>query len=79
MPKQGKTKGEKQIKKSTSKKKDQKQDKNDEEIIENLPKEKSPNTKNRPSSVKKMSLKVVLKKLLPPNNLSKSLQQKRKN
>jgi hypothetical protein len=53
MPKQGKTKGEKQIKKSTSKKKDQKQVKNDEEIIENLPKEKSPNTKNRPSSVKK--------------------------
>ena len=53
MPKQGKTKGEKQIAKSTSKKKDQKQDKKEEEVIENPPKAKSPSTKNRPSSVKK--------------------------
>ena len=53
MPKQGKTKGEKQIAKSTSKKKDQKQDKKEEEVVENPPKVKSPTIKNRPSSVKK--------------------------
>ena len=53
MPKQGKTKGEKQIAKSTSKKKDQKQVKKEEEVVENPPKVKSPTIKNRPSSVKK--------------------------
>ena len=53
MPKQGKTKGEKQTAKSTSKKKDQKQDKKEEEVVENPPKVKSPSIKNRPSSVKK--------------------------
>ena len=53
MPKQQKTKGEKQIKKSTSKKKDQKPAKKEEEIEENLPKVKSPPVKSQSTSVKK--------------------------
>ena len=79
MPKQQKTKGEKQIAKSTSKKKDQKQDKKEEEVVENPPKVKSPTIKNRPSSVKKMSPKVVQIKVLPPNLPNKLHQQKRRN
>ena len=53
MPKQSKAKGEKQIKKSTSKKKDQKPAKKEEEIVENIPKVKSPPVKPHPTSVKK--------------------------
>ena len=53
MPKQQKTKGEKQIKKSESKKKEQKPPKKEEDIEENVPKTKSPPVKSHPSSVKK--------------------------
>ena len=53
MPKQQKTKGEKQIKKSESKKKEQKPPKKEEDIEENVPKTKSPPVKSHPTSVKK--------------------------
>ena len=53
MPKKSKSKGEKQIKKSVSTKKDQKPSKKEEEIEEKPSKIKSPPIKNRPSSVKK--------------------------
>ena len=53
MPKQQKTKGEKQIKKSESKKKEQKPPKKEEDIEENVPKIKSPPVKSHPTSVKK--------------------------
>ena len=53
MPKQQKTKGEKQIKKSESKKKEQKPPKNEEDVEENVPKTKSPPVKSHPTSVKK--------------------------
>ena len=53
MPKQQKTKGEKQIKKSESKKKEQKPPKKEEDVEENVPKTKSPPVKSHPTSVKK--------------------------
>ena len=53
MPKQQKTKGEKQIKKSESKKKEQKPHKKEEDVEENVPKTKSPPVKSHPTSVKK--------------------------
>ena len=53
MPKQQKTKGEKQIKKSESKKKEQKPTKKEEEVEEKVPKTKSPPVKSHPTSVKK--------------------------
>ena len=53
MPKPTKTKGEKPISKSVSKKKDKKPAKKEEEIEKNVPQVKSPPIKNRPKSVKK--------------------------
>ena len=53
MPKPTKTKGEKPISKSVSKKKDKKPAKKEEEIEKNVPQVKSPTIKNRPKSVKK--------------------------
>ena len=58
MPKPSKSKGEKQIKKSVSKKKDQKPPKKEEETKEDLKKLKSPPVEKRPSSVKKNVAKV---------------------
>ena len=58
MPKQSKIKGEKQISKSVSKKKDPKPPKKEEETKEDLKKLKSPPVEKRPSSVKKNVAKV---------------------
>ena len=52
MPKP-KAKGEKEIKKPVSKKKDSKPVKKEAEVVEKVTKAKSPSFKNRPSSVKK--------------------------
>ena len=61
MPK-AKAKGEKQIKKSVSKKKDSKPSKKEVEVEEKDTKVKSPSTQNRPSSVKKDVQKVSKEK-----------------
>ena len=72
MPKQGKTKGEKPQSKSLSKKKDQKPSKKEEDPKENLPKVKSPPTKNRPSSQKKNISSALKNKKRIPKKFSAS-------
>ena len=77
MPKK-QQKGEKQIKKSVSKKKDSKPSKIETQPVEKQTNVKSPPTRNRPSSVKKDVRKVSKKKDLPPKEVQLNLPKKPK-
>ena len=78
MPKQQKSKGEKPTKKSDSKKKDLKPSKKEADIEENIPKEKSPLIKNRPTSVKKNEAKPSTTKQATAQPKSKETKTKGK-